>query len=176
MKGEKAMALIDIMKLNEELDKMIATQEAEIKQIDEEIYNGYEEKWKRFAADISEMMSIAYKIGGKQCRKGIYVVVRCDNNRAYTLEFNHYGGVVIWFGFKTGAYCGTIPYKSSYDVAKHSLETGNFKVINEILDAWNYEDAQRQFEDGCVKAIKQKAEVANANYQAALNRKEKANV
>ena len=57
------MALIDILKLNEEIDKMIAAQETEIKQIDEQIKVDFASQWAEMIRDLWTLDDCARQLG-----------------------------------------------------------------------------------------------------------------
>lgn len=170
------MAIIDILKLNEELDKMIAAQETEIKQIDEQIKADFASQWAEMIRDLSALDDCARQLGMKI--REIYAGTmpaeksgRCCWDTLYYLfgSDNYLSNVIAYRKNYMGHMATTHPVCS---------EPPMCRVAKTLLEYWkaDKDKIHADFEAACVKAIKEKAEKANAKYQAALERKERANV
>ncbi len=168
------MAMIDILKLNEELDKMIANQEAEIKQIDDEIEANFASQWAEMIRDLSTLDDCARQLGMKI--GDIYAGTmpaeksgRCWWDTLYYLfGSDNYLSNVIAYGKNYMDHMATTHLVCS--------ETPMCRASKTLLEYWKAakDKIHADFEAACVKAIKEKAEKANAKYQEALERKEQA--
>lgn len=170
------MALIDIMKLNAELDKMIATQEAEIKQIDKQIELDFASQWAEMIRDLWALDDCARNLGMEigEIYAGTMPAEktgRCWWDTLYYLfGSDEYRSTIVAYGKNCIGSIATVHCICSYAEMDRATTT--------LLRYWKKckDKIHSDFEAACVKAIKEKAEKANAKYQAALNRKEKANV
>lgn len=167
------MGLIDIAKLNAEVDKLIDAQNTEIKQMNSEMHRKTEEKWTAMVTDLIELQTVARQISGEQ-EPGITVPTDIcwgiSEQPKITIIFNHYGMLSI--GLTGGTYIGQIPYKGSYDYAKNHLRHGNWAVnLEYVVNKWRdqYPEFEKRFEDACIKYIKRKAEEANKRYESTKN-------
>lgn len=166
------MAMIDILKLNEELDKMIATQEEEIKRIDEEVYQHNAYRYMQFVTTLETMGEVIRKIGkelraylgsfddGYGNRHTYWVTFMPDRPNRFHIQ---YGGRV-----NPRVTQATIDVEWGYDKQQSKY------LIDQVTEWWakNVAEFEHGFEAACVTAIKEKAEEANTKYQAALERKE----
>lgn len=166
------MSLIDIQKLNAELDKMITAQETEIKRINEEIEAGFVLRWEKMILDLRALDDCARELDMKI--RDIYAGTmppessgRCWwDTLYYTFGDKFYNRPLVYGKNCTGD-TGTIYLVCSDDERNRRTTT--------ILKYWEkYKDKiHADFEAACIKALKQKAENANARYLAALKEKEK---
>lgn len=170
------MAFIDILKLNEELDKMIATQEAEIKQIDKQIELDFASQWAEMIRDLWALDDCARNLGMEIGE--IYAGTMPAENPGH-----HCWWDTLYYLFGSDGHDTMIVYgKSALEsiATEHNVyaDDKRNRRTETILDYWKEckDKIHADFEAACVKAIKEKAEKANAKYQEALNRKEKANV
>jgi hypothetical protein len=160
------MALIDIAKLSAELDKMIAVQEAEIKQIDAEIAANNEAKWKSLSEDLVACFEVFRKTGADN----IYIPLFVYRGTVLELCFSSYGRVMIYYNRRNSISSNLRPQRSfEFNVTRSDNNKFHITELNnrwpEIRDRF-----MSDFESACVVALKQKAEAANAKYQAALER------
>ena len=161
------MAMIDILKLNEELDKMIAAQDEEIKRIDAEVEATREACFGIFMAAMKSYAEVAKAIAPRlevfcgcytQYRHYYYIVFRGD--MLQILEGTN--SVCIWSLNRT------------YDEVS---KFGGKEIIDQIARRYA-EDPEfpqwfdNNFRDACMRAMRNKAEQANERYQEALNRRE----
>lgn len=165
------MSLIDIKKLNAELDKMITAQETEIKRINEETEADFALRWGKMVLDLRALDDCARELD-----------MEIGDIYAGTMPPES-SGVCWWdtlyyiFGGKT--YRTTLVYGKNcigniatrYNV--YSGDKRNRRTTT-ILKYWeNHKDKiHADFEAACIKALKQKAENANARYLAVLKEKE----
>lgn len=164
------MALIDILKLNEELDKMIATQEAEIKQIDKQIEADFASQWEEMFRELWALDDCARQLGVEI--GDIYAGTmpaeksgRCWWDTLYYVFGNKSHNVPLVYGKN---YQGNIC--TTYSVYS---DDGMNRRTTTMLKYWKTakDKIHADFEAACVKAIKEKAEKANAKYRAALERR-----
>lgn len=168
------MAMIDILKLNEELEKMIAAQDEEIKRIDEEVEATREAYFGIFMAAMKSYAEVAKAIAPR-------LSVFCGYYTSYQSKDSYdivFRGDMLQIMMHTtfgDSYSGCVwGLNRTYDeVSKY----GGKEIIDQI--AWRYaEDPEfpqwfdNNFKDACMRAISRKAEQANERYQAALNRRE----
>lgn len=165
------MAMIDILKLNEELDKMIAAQETEIKQIDEQIEADFASQWAEMIRDLWTLDDCARQLGMEI--RDVY---------AGTMPAEKTGRCcwdTLYYRFGSKSCLNPIVYGKNYlgcIATSHSVysdDKRNRRTAT-MLKYWKEcrDKIHADFEAECVKVIKQKAEQANAKYQEALNRRE----
>lgn len=160
------MALIDIVKLNAEIDKMIATQEWEIQNINNMVEVKERENFQCFIKAMEK-----YSETAEQISDGLLVYVGCYNDgygnmRSYDLQF--YKRRHVLHVFKNTTIGDRYRECCVYYDAKEYIP----RIVNEIA-AWyakNPDEFEKRFEDACIRVIKQKAEKANAKYQTALDK------
>lgn len=158
------MFLIDIMKLNDEVDKMIARQKSEIDDMNMIVEDKHEEIYNQFVSDINEMIKISHQIG-----KRISVetdAVYCNYKLSITFVTDCESCLI---EFREGRCIGGRIWPcNSYDKVKHYADTTVTERIMRLAYWWNdpcnREVFRRRFEEECVKAIKDKAESANKIY------------
>lgn len=160
------MALIDIKKLNDELNAMIAAQEAEIKRMEDEIAerNAY-----HLMQMITKMEKFAVIV--KEFEENIFVnlPIKCDGYstriritpRGFSIEYlNYLGFVNAQISFR---------FNRTYDSYCYSEHEVN---VTAVLDWWWDHEAEFRlmFEEECVKILTRKAEKANEKYKAATDK------
>lgn len=162
------MALIDILKLNEELDKMIAAQEVEIGKLNEETETSFASQYAEMYADLKTLNDFARDLNTHIYHIYAGTMPPKASGRCYwdTLYY-HFGRRDIEVYGQT-ALGDTV---QGYVIRETSLMCRESETI---LKYWKEckDKIHTDFEAACVKAIKEKAEKANAKYQAALERKE----
>lgn len=157
------MTLIDIKKLNDELNAMIAAQEAEIQRMEDEITERNAYRLMQMITQMNEFAVIA-----KEFEENIFVnlPIKWDGYstriritpRGFSIEYLNYLGFVntqvsIRFNRTYNSYC--------YD-----------EQVTTVLDWWwgHAAEFRRMFEEECVKILCEKAEKANAKYKAATDK------
>lgn len=163
------MALIDIAKLNAEVDKLIAAQDVEIEQMKAEIASAKEERYKSFMAAMEQYAAIAEQISSEPridlgCYDGYYWKISFEARR-HMLRFYR----VDDFG-QLGRN-RLIGYHQPYGEA---AAFGGSEIID-LVARWYVEHPQefeRRFEEACVEVIKRKAEKANERYDATVEKYE----
>lgn len=176
------MALIDLVKLNAEVDKLINNQKKEIEVMNAEMRKSYEILYAEMATDLTELLRVATNVlnNGKS-----YIHVRTDiksrygyPTEDYTIRFSKTDAHHVYImSFDTGI--DYMDVRDSYGYNRRKLGTGNFTAdLDKILREWSgQKDAFIQrFEEECVKAIKEKARTANENYAYAERLRDEANV
>ena len=166
------MNLIDIVKLNEEINKMIEKQDEEVKRINADIERKKETLYREFMDDMEEYSKTAEAIGpalkvsvgrhdnGYNGKENYYV--RFDKRR-HRLK-------IVYYSFWEEYDKATIGYSQPYNEA---IAFSSEETINSIVK-W-YFDHPHEFENNlkeeCVRLIKDKAEKANKRMLDAEERK-----
>ena len=165
------MAMIDILKLNAELDAMISRQDAEVTMLNHAVLAEREDRYAQMVADIEEMYMVMKELKGE-----VKVATNIDSkyrekyviriNGTYGPEYGVYSGMSCWLG--------PVLLRHSYSEVKRKNERDSWSAtltfdIDKIIDEWaGQRDVFRhRFEEECVKLIKAKAEKANARYEEA---------
>ena len=157
------MGLIDIKKLNAEIDTMIANQKGEIAEMKEKYDETMEYRYTLMITAFKEFAAVANEIG-------MPIVVNMKN-------FDTDGSAACPHGVKflqktlceivwtnilgDSSDCALICFDSIYDK--------RVRYINDTINYWWDHAAgfRMTFEEKCIKAIKAKAEAANAEYSKA---------
>lgn len=163
------MAMIDILKLNEELDKMIASQEVEIEKLNKETETSFALQYAGMYADLKTLNDFARDLNTHIYHIYAGTMPPKASGRCYwdTLYY-HFGRRDIEVYGETAL----------GDIAQEYIVHESSMICREsetILKYWKEckSKIHADFEAACVKVIKEKAEKANAKYQAALERKER---
>lgn len=161
------MALIDIAKLNAEVDKLIEKQNEEIKRIDVEIELKREARFEKFMKEMEEYAKVVELIQPvPEIPLGEH-----DNGygtrRVYYLWFDaQYHSIAVSYYVLGDKYTTWFGYHRTYKEVKRF---GGSSVIDSIVK-W-YFDHHAEFEqkltEACLKAIKDKAEAANERMKTA---------
>lgn len=170
------MGMIDIQKLNAEVEKMIASQQKEIEAYKAAALVAKEEKFYKFISDMAKYSADAKTISGVG---SIFVGLYDDgygNMRGYYVNFRKRNGRIV-FSYSTTL--GDTYDQFSVGYAANYKEIDSWyrgEILDNIADWYiNNPDVFRQrFEEACIKAIKAKAEKANAAYAAAKGEYERA--
>lgn len=171
------MGMIDIQKLNAEVEQMIASQQKEIEAYKSAALVAREEKFYKFISDMAKYSADAKTISGVG---SIFVGLYddgCGDMRGYYVNFRKRNGRIM-FSYSTtlGDTCGhfSVDYAANYKEV--IMSSCHRKILDGIADWYiNNPDVFRQrFEEACIKAIKAKAEKANAAYAAAKGEYERA--
>ena len=167
------MNLIDIVKLNEEINKMIEKQDEEVKRINAEINREKETLYREFMDDMKEYSKTAEVISPAL---RVFVGSHDDgygNRRCADVEFatkHHRLFIRMTTTLGDTFYTTSIGYSQPYNEA---IAFGSEKIINSIVK-W-YFDHPREFEnyfkDECLRTIKENAEKANKRMLDAEERK-----
>lgn len=163
------MGFIDIVKLNNEIEKLIATQAAEIKEMREEADAKAEYRFLQMMTSFEEMGLVAKEIGER------IVVYTDDFNRGYGetnpyyVSFNKFKesfGIEYESKYCDRYTCARIKYGCEYSALN---QCGKKELVNVISKWWaeNAAEFRRRFEEECIKAIRAKAERANKKYAKA---------
>lgn len=162
------MALIDIAKLNAEVDKLIAAQDVEIEQMKAEIASAKEERYKGFMAAMEQYAAIAEQISPAPLIDlgfyDYYWKISFDARR-HMLRFYRINDFVQLEPNKL------IGYHQPYGEA---TAFGSSEIID-LVARWYAEHPQefeRRFEEACINTIKRKAEKANERYDATAKKYE----
>ena len=155
------MSLIDIRKLNTEIDQMIQNQNEEIDALQAEYDAVMSDRYEFMMHNLKECSAVAREIGD-----AIYVTIgRIDSSREYYLIFDCEGSCAVAYETALGDthVQFRLRYGQGYDrVSRH----GNIHTIDKIVKWWseNSVEFERRFTERCVKAIRRKAEQANTKY------------
>lgn len=165
------MSLIDIRKLNAEIDQMIANQKVEIDDMREKANTAKAVRYMQFVTTLEEMSYIVRDLGAN-----IRVYLGSFNNgygsrKTYWLQFNGNSCRRIHIQYSGNVNPAVTQATIHIDVAYPDLRdriTDQWNLIDQITEWWyapeNAASMRKQFEDACIKAIKEKAERANAEY------------
>lgn len=173
------MAMIDILKLNAELDAMISRQDAEVTMLNHAVLAEREDRYAQMLADIEEMYEVMKELKGE-------VKVKTDIKSKYGYPADPYyirinGTYGREYGVYSGKDCwlGPVLFRHSYGEIKRKNAQDSWRAtltfdIDKIVDEWaGQRDVFRhRFEEECVKLIKAKAEKANARYMDAKRKHE----
>lgn len=153
------MAMIDILKLNAELDAMISRQDAEVTMLNHAILAEREDRYAQMVADIEEMYMVMKELKGEV---EVYTNIDSKYREKYLIYING------TYGSDKFGWIGPVPLQRSYSEMKQLVN------IDKIVDEWaGQRDVFRhRFEEECVKLIKAKAEKANARYEEAKRKHE----
>lgn len=167
------MNLIDLVKLNNELDEMIARQDEEVKRIDAEIEHTKEMRYRSFMDDMEKYSKITESIDPTL---NVFVGSHNDgygNRRCVDIEFNTKHHRLLIRQMTTlgdSLYVASIGYRQPYNEA---TAFGNKTVVDSIV-SWYYDHPytfEENLTNACVRATKEKAEKANARMIAAEERR-----
>lgn len=166
------MSLIDLKKLNAEVDELIRKQDEEVKAMKEAVYIAQEDTFKYF---ISKMKSFREIVEG--FNEPIRVFTGCFDNgygcrRAHDVIFDAKGrsyGITVTYMNTLGDTMldFTISYESDY---KYIIQHSGHKGIVDSISKWykeNEAEFERRLEEELADIIKKKAERANARYESA---------
>lgn len=167
------MNLIDIVKLNDEINKMIEKQDEEVKRIDAEINREKETLYRAFMDDMEEYSKTAEAIGpalrvfvGSHVnvygnRKCVDVEFDAKSHRLFITRMTIYGDM----------FCvASIGYSQPYNEA---IAFGNEKIVDSIVK-WYFDhpcEFENNFKNSCLRTIKENAERANKRMLDAEERK-----
>jgi hypothetical protein len=169
------MGMIDIQKLNAEVEQMIASQQKEIEAYKSAALVAREEKFYKFISDMAKYSADAKTISGV----GSIFVGSYDDGygsmRGYDVNFRKRNGRIV-FSYSTTLGDTYDHFSVGYAANYKEVIGGHARIIDNIVDWYiNNPDVFRQrFEEACIKAIKAKAEKANAAYAAAKGEYERA--
>ena len=172
------MSLIDLKKLNAEIDELIARQDEEVKAMKVEAKEKWSQKYSQMIASLKEFAGIAKDIDGGHgnievlttaigkpgnlcCTDYYYIRFSSNPDMYHIVTHNILGADYINY---------TINFNSSYETL---IAYGDYeKMLNGIVGWWtnNMDEFERRFEEACLKYIKEKAEKANDRYKAAERR------
>lgn len=167
------MGLIDIRKLNAEIDQMITNQKIEIKEMKEKRDQEYSEKYLWMVTDLIEMCAVADEFD-----EDIWVATEINSHygcpvEKYCIRFER--GHHIGVGLQNGVtYLGRFDIDNDYEKEKRRNESRswggglNFS-LDDIVKNWalQREKFERRFEEACLNAIRKKVEKANQNWEFA---------
>lgn len=168
------MGLIDIAKLNMEVEKMIAAQQDEMQEMKAKMSAVNEERFYQFMAAMKGYAETVAPIGKVKVFVGCYGD-GYGNGRCYNVGFGYRRNRLMVSHMTTlGDYCDdfSIGYEAKY-------EDVTCLVGRELLNAiakWYLENTaefEKRLEDACIKKIKRKAEEANKKYTEVKNGYEK---
>lgn len=174
------MSLIDIRKLNAEIDTLIAKQKNEIADMNKQREKNYEEMFDEMVRDLSEMWAVAIEV-----KEDMWVETDIKSHYGSPIDnyrFRFERGKHIGIGLDGGCFLGRIDLElDSYkDVKRMNNRSGAFAGlhfdIDDIVSNWKSQRDvfERRLEEECVRCIKQKAEIANANWKYARKELENA--
>lgn len=168
------MGMIDIQKLNAEVEQMIASQQKEIEAYKAAALVAREEKFYKFISDMAKYSADAKTISGVG---SIFVGSHDDGYGrmcGYYVDFRKRNGRIV-FSYST-TLGDTEHFSVGYAANYKEVMSGYREILDSIADWYiNNPDVFRQrFEEACIKAIKAKAEKANAAYAAAKGEYERA--
>lgn len=160
------MSLIDLKKLNAELDQLIANQDAEIKAMKERRMEKLEKAFMWMITDLTELklvfmeldigrISVETQITWKEVGENYKIGFPKDSPSSVLLETDCCLAGRIWLEGHWSTY--------EHFEAKVSGDTESF--VLQWCD--QYPEFKKRFENECIKRIKEKAEKANARYEAA---------
>lgn len=167
------MSLIDLKKLNAEVDELIKKSDAEVRNFERKITDNKEYKFNEFKKTMIKYRDLAREIG-----RDISVVtdLRSHYRDNYVLTIRTYGDVHI--GLTGGAGLDCFLLNRTFEETERQMKkySGLTAEPLKILNWWcsNKDKFEKAFEVGCINAIKRKVERANARHEAA--RKELADV
>lgn len=174
------MAMIDILKLNAELDAMISRQDAEVTMLNHAVLAEREERYAQMVADIEEMYRVMKELKGE-----VMVATNIDSRYGHGVRDNYVIRINGTYGPECGVYSGMscwlgpVLFRHSYSEVKRKNEHDScwrtlIFDIDKIVDDWaGQRNAFRhRFEEECVKLIKEKAAKANARYEEAKRKYE----
>lgn len=170
------MAMIDILKLNAELDEMIRRQDEETKSMNDAVLVAREDRHAEMMADLEELYEVLMEIGGE-------VMVMTDilspygaPRREYYIRLNSTYGREFGIFSGTTSYLIPFTFNSSYQQKKNRVKrsSGLLPDVDKLVDEWagQRDIFRRRFEEECVKLIKAKAAKANGRYEAAKKKYE----
>lgn len=161
------MALIDIAKLNAEVDKLIEKQDEEIKRINTEVELKKETRFRAFMNEMEKYSEIVEPI-----QPAPYIFVGKHENgygcrHPYYLRFDkRYHNIIISFGHDGKEYSQRFGYHQPF---KEATAFGGSEVINSITK-WYFEHSD-EFElnltKACIDVIRDKAKAANEKMETA---------
>ena len=174
------MSLIDIRKLNAEIDTLIAKQKNEIADMNKQREKNYEEMFDEMVRDLSEMWAVPIEV-----KEDIWVETDIKSHYGSPIanyRFRFERGKHVGIGVGDGCYLGRIDLElDNYkDVKRMNNRSGAFAGlhfdIDDIVSNWKSQRDvfERRLEEECIRSIKQKAETANANWEYARKELENA--
>lgn len=164
--------MIDILRLNEEVESLIATQDADIERMETEITNYKQKLYDDMMRDLEQMENIEKQVLGSEA---MYVYTDIDaleygssKNWKYAIKFSD-GYIIVEAGV-----IDEMPRVLSERLRKGKTPDLNARCISDLIAQWKPQLPifKRRFEEKCVEYIKKKAENANARYDSALARYE----
>ena len=183
------MAMIDILKLNAELDAMIARQDTEVEELENEVEATREEQFANMCEQLRQLQEMFDSLGADRMkvRTGIPATMRMMGGNVmgagvYTLRFDRNQWAVGVYndgnGYIGERFCGYLNFRgceATFCNIKRKINVDKLGIeIDEFLDTWEQQFSKfyQNFEEGCVKLIKAKAEKANARYEEAKRKHE----
>lgn len=177
------MSLIDIRKLNAEVDALIAKQDDEVKKMKEKRESTLDELHMWMLTDLAEMAAIAkeligsarYPMSSFDVMTDIFSQYLSDPlthmNQRYVIRFEDCSSKVA-VCLERGSYCGRIDVNDSRGWNKRNLSNmsaGLNADLDHIVQMWRdqFPAFKKRFEEACVNYIKRKAELANERYAKA---------
>lgn len=163
------MNLINLKKLNAEIDELISRQDEEIEVIQEATAINKKEKYDYFMAAMRKYADVASEI-----HETIPVFVgshddEYGNKRCCDVRFSQRRNRLV-FGYMTTMGDFYTNFSIGYEAEfEDVIIFGGRKILNSITNWFekNEDVFEQRFTEACVKAIKQKAEAANARYEKA---------
>ena len=170
------MAMIDILKLNAELDAMIKRQDEETKSMNDAVLVAREDRHAEMMADLEEMYEVLMEIGGEVRVMTDIISTYGVPRRKYCIRLDSTHGREFGIFYGTSSYLITFTFHSSYQQKKNRVERscGLLPDVDKLVDEWagQRDVFRRRFEEECVKLIKAKAAKANERYDAARKKYE----
>lgn len=171
------MSLIDLKRLNAEVDELIRRQDEEVKAMKDKKTTKYEELHMWFITDLAELIAVA----GEVLEYGDEICVETEIKSHYgkpsknlVVGFSKANKLHVHISIEPICYIGTVccdeTDRSSYKRNKENLSRHQLTAnLDEILLKWReqYPTFKQRFEEECLKEIKKKAERANARYESA---------
>jgi len=169
------MSLIDIKKLNAEIDALIAKQKTEIADMNKQRDRNYEEMFNEMVKDLLEMWQVPVEV-----KEDMWIETDVKSHYGHPIvnyRFRFERGKHVGIGIDDGCYLGRIDLElDNYKDVKRMNDTGLHFDIDDIVSNWKSQRYvfERRLEEECIRCIKQKAEIANANWEYARKELENA--
>lgn len=169
------MGLIDIAKLNTEVEKLIAAQKDEMQEMKAKMSAVNEERFYQFMAAMKGYAETVAPIGKVKVFVGCYGD-GYGNSRCFDVGFgDRRNRMTVSHMTTLGDYYVdfTVGYEAKYEDV---ICFGGRDVLN-MIAKWYLENTaefEKRLEDACIKKIKQKAEEANRRYQGVKDKYEAA--
>lgn len=171
------MSLIDLKKLNAEVDELIRRQDEEVKAMHEERQIILDQAFMWMVTDLVELNAIAGEVleYGDEMRVETEIKSHYGSpTENYGINFNKANKSHVYMDVGVNCYVGCVrcdeTHRSSYERNKKNLHDLYLSAdLDGILREWRkqYPIFKQRFEEECLKEIKRKAERANARYESA---------